>query len=279
MVLIIVGSTIILSVIAPANIENPNFKVVTKNIRPNKPYRIEGMPASVSTENLIIFIVLPGFEYSARYMAEPIPIGIEIARDTSTINRVFSSMGIIPWLLLLFGEVRKLQDELNHCRIEEEKEVYRILSMLTNLVESYKKEITTNIQVMSYYDFLFAKGRFSRSLEASPVRVNTCSRLDIRGARHPLIGKSAVPLDISIGDSYRTLVITGPNTGGKTVALKTIGLLTLMVQSGLHVPADPGSEFAVFTDILADIGDGQSIEQSLSTFSSHIRNIISIVED
>ncbi len=176
------------------------------------------------------------------------------------------------------SEVRKLQDELNHCRIEEEKEVYRILSMLTNLVESYKKEITTNIQVMSYYDFLFAKGRFSRSLEANPVRVNTCSRLDIRGARHPLIGKSAVPLDISIGDSYRTLVITGPNTGGKTVALKTIGLLTLMVQSGLHVPADPGSEFAVFTDILADIGDGQSIEQSLSTFSSHIRNIIGIVE-
>jgi DNA mismatch repair protein MutS2 len=175
-------------------------------------------------------------------------------------------------------EVRKLQDELNHCRIEEDKEVYNILSMLTNLVESYKKEITANIQVMSYYDFLFAKGRFSKSLEACPVSINTCGRLDIRGARHPLIGTSAVPLDISIGDSYRTLVITGPNTGGKTVALKTIGLLTLMVQSGLHVPADPGSEFAIFNDILADIGDGQSIEQSLSTFSSHIRNIISIIQ-
>ncbi|HNT02773.1 MAG TPA: hypothetical protein PKI50_03310, partial [Bacillota bacterium] len=89
------------------------------------------------------------------------------------------------------SEVRKLQDELNHCRIEEEKEVCRILSMLTNLAESYKKEITTNIQVMSYYDFLFAKGRFSRSLEANPVSVNTCGRLDICGARHPLIGKSA----------------------------------------------------------------------------------------
>jgi DNA mismatch repair protein MutS2 len=175
-------------------------------------------------------------------------------------------------------EVRKLQDELNHCRIEEDKEVYNILSMLTNLVESYKKEITANIQVMSYYDFLFAKGRFSKSLEACPVSINTCGRLDIRGARHPLIGTSAVPLDISIGDSYRTLVITGPNTGGKTVALKTIGLLTLMVQSGLHVPADPGSEFAIFNDILADIRDGQSIEQSLSTFSSHIRNIISIIQ-
>lgn len=175
-------------------------------------------------------------------------------------------------------EVRKLQDELNHCKIEEEKEVYKILSTLTNLVESYKKEITTNVQVMSYYDFLFAKGRFSRFLEAGPVSVNTCGRLDIRGARHPLIGTSAVPLDISIGDSYRTLVITGPNTGGKTVALKTVGLLSLMVQSGLHVPAEPGSEFTVFIDILADIGDGQSIEQSLSTFSSHIRNITSIIE-
>ena len=176
------------------------------------------------------------------------------------------------------SEVRKLQDELNQSRIEEDKEVYRILSMLTNLVETYKKEITTNIQVMSHYDFLFAKGRFSRSLEANPVDMNTCHRLNIRGAKHPLIGKSAVPLDLSIGEAYRTLVITGPNTGGKTVALKTVGLLTLMAQSGLHVPAEAGSEFAVFTDILADIGDGQSIEQSLSTFSSHIRNIISIIE-
>jgi MutS2 family protein len=175
-------------------------------------------------------------------------------------------------------EVRKLQNELNHCRVEEDKEVYKILSMLTNLVESYKKELTTNIQVMAYYDFLFAKGKFSRFLEANPVSINSCQRLNIHSARHPLIGKLAVPLDISIGDSYRTLIITGPNTGGKTVALKTIGLLTLMVQSGLHVPAEADSEFAIFTDILADIGDGQSIEQSLSTFSSHIRNIISIIE-
>lgn len=176
------------------------------------------------------------------------------------------------------AEVKRLHDELNHSKVEEDKEVYRILSMLTNLVESYKKEITANIQVMAYYDFLFAKARLSRSLEANPVRVNTVKRIDIRGARHPLIGRSAVPLDINIGDSYRTLVITGPNTGGKTVALKTIGLLTLMVQSGLHVPAEQDSEFAVFTDILADIGDGQSIEQSLSTFSAHIRNIISIID-
>lgn len=176
------------------------------------------------------------------------------------------------------AEIRKLQDELNHCKIEEEKEVYRILSYLTNLVESYKKELSTNIEVMANYDFIFAKAKFSRSLDANPVSINTSSRICIISAKHPLIGKNAVPLDISIGEEYRTLVITGPNTGGKTVALKTVGLLTLMVQCGLHVPAAAESEFAVFTEILVDIGDGQSIEQSLSTFSSHIRNIISIVE-
>lgn len=176
------------------------------------------------------------------------------------------------------AEIRKLHEELSHCRIDEEREVYRILSMLTALAEGYRRELTVNMEVMAYYDFLFAKARFSRCLEGRPVTVNTEQRLDIRGAKHPLIGKSAVPLDLKIGDSYRTLVITGPNTGGKTVALKTVGLLTLMVQSGLHVPVDDNSEFSVFTDILVDIGDGQSIEQSLSTFSSHIRNIISILE-
>lgn len=205
-----------------------------------------------------------------------IPIKREYRRNVE--GEVLDSSASGSTVFIEPSEVRKLQDELNHCRIEDDREVYRILSTLTNLVESCKKEITTNVQVMSYYDFLFAKGRFSRFLEANPVSINTSHRLDVRGARHPLIGKSAVPLDISIGDDYRTLVITGPNTGGKTVALKAVGLLTLMVQSGLHVPAEAGSEFAVFTDILADIGDGQSIEQSLSTFSSHIRNIISIIE-
>ncbi|KUO68089.1 MAG: hypothetical protein APF77_08465 [Clostridia bacterium BRH_c25] len=205
-----------------------------------------------------------------------IPVKREYRRNVE--GEVLDSSASGSTVFIEPSEVRKLHDELTHCRIEEDKEVYRILSMLTNLVESYRKEITVNVQVMAYYDFLFAKARFSRFLEANPVSVNTCHRLTVHGAKHPLIGKSSVPLDLSIGESYRTLVITGPNTGGKTVALKTIGLLTLMVQSGLHVPAEPASEFPIFTDILADIGDGQSIEQSLSTFSSHIRNIISIIE-
>lgn len=205
-----------------------------------------------------------------------IPVKKEYRRNVS--GEVLDSSASGSTVFIEPAEVRKLHDELNHNKIEEDKEVYRILSMLTNLVESYKKEITTNIQVMAYYDFLFAKARLSRSLQANPVKVNTGKHIDLHGARHPLIGKSAVPLDINIGESYRTLLITGPNTGGKTVALKTIGLLTLMVQSGLHVPAEQDSEFAIFTDILADIGDGQSIEQSLSTFSAHIRNIISIID-
>lgn len=175
------------------------------------------------------------------------------------------------------AEICRLQDDLNHCKMAEEQEEYRILSQLTGLVEAYHRELSINIEVMAHYDFLFAKAKYSRYIEGNPVGFNNKQLVSLTGAKHPLIGKQAVPLDFHIGDTYRTLVITGPNTGGKTVALKTVGLLALMAQCGLHIPADPDSETAVFTDILADIGDGQSIEQSLSTFSSHIKNIISIM--
>lgn len=175
------------------------------------------------------------------------------------------------------AEVRKAQDELNILRIEEDNEVYKILSTLTALVESYVRELSINIETFIYYDFLFAKGKFSKAIEGRGVKLNKNCYINIKNGRHPLLGRDAVPLNFSIGDEYRSLVITGPNTGGKTVVLKTVGLLTMMVQSGLHVPVEEGSEFAIFADVLADIGDGQSIEQSLSTFSSHIKNIISII--
>lgn len=175
------------------------------------------------------------------------------------------------------AEVKKAQDELNICRIEEEKEVYVILSTLTNMVESCERELTINIEAMVYYDFLFAKGKYSKAIDGRGVKFNTKNYINIKQGRHPLIGRGAVPLDFVIGEDYRAVVITGPNTGGKTVALKTVGLLTMMAQSGLHVSVEGNSEFAVFVDILADIGDGQSIEQSLSTFSSHIKNIINIL--
>jgi MutS2 family protein len=175
------------------------------------------------------------------------------------------------------AEVKKAQDELNILRIEEENEVYKILSTLTVLLEESIRELSINIETMSYYDFLFAKAKYSKSIYGREVKLNNRNYICINNGRHPLLGGNAVPLNFNIGEEYRSLLITGPNTGGKTVVLKTVGLLTMMVQSGLHVPVEDGSEFSVFADVLADIGDGQSIEQNLSTFSSHIKNIISII--
>lgn len=174
--------------------------------------------------------------------------------------------------------IARLQEELNILKMEEEKEVFRILSCLSEMVEACIREISINIEAFIQYDFIFAKAKYSKSLDCFPVKLNAHNKIKIKGGRHPLIGKDAVPLDFQIGEGYRALVITGPNTGGKTVALKTVGLLTLMAQSGLHAPVEEGSELAVFASILADIGDGQSIEQSLSTFSSHVKNISAIIE-
>lgn len=171
-----------------------------------------------------------------------------------------------------------LQDELYSLRIQEENEVHRILYYLTGMVGDKRREISINMEVMANYDFIFAKAKYSRTLEGCSVSLNDRYYVKIINGRHPLIESSPVPLNFNIGDEYRALVITGPNTGGKTVAIKTVGLLSMMVQSGLHVPVEEGSEFTVFKDILADIGDGQSIQESLSTFSSHIRNITSIID-
>lgn len=174
-------------------------------------------------------------------------------------------------------EIKKLQRELDALQVEEEKEVYKILCMLTAEVSKYEREISINIETMVYYDFLFAKGKYSKSIDGKSAVFNINNYINIKKGRHPLIGSKAIPLDFEIGTNYKSLVITGPNTGGKTVVLKTVGLLTMMALSGLHVPTEEESEFAIFLDILADIGDGQSIEQNLSTFSSHIKNIIHIL--
>lgn len=174
--------------------------------------------------------------------------------------------------------IRALKSELDLLKVEEEKEVFKILSFITGIADGYKKEILINIQTMAQYDFLFAKAKLANSMHAIRPSINLDHRITIREGRHPLIGQQAIPLDFSIGGDYRSLVITGPNTGGKTVVLKTVGLFCLMAQSGLHVPGAEGTEIGIFTDILADIGDGQSIQQSLSTFSSHIRNIVSILD-
>ncbi|WP_291560926.1 MULTISPECIES: endonuclease MutS2 [unclassified Clostridium] len=175
------------------------------------------------------------------------------------------------------AEVKKIQDELDFEKFEEEKEVYKILSNLTNFVCDNIKEIKVNIKVMSNYDYIFAKGKYSKAIEGRKVDFNNRNYINIKDAKHPLLGKDAVPLNFVVGEDYKGVIITGPNTGGKTVALKTVGLLTLMAQTGLHIPVAKGSEVGVFAEVLVDIGDGQSIEQNLSTFSSHIKNIISIL--
>jgi len=173
--------------------------------------------------------------------------------------------------------INRYQDELNQLKMDEENEIYQILYYLASLILEYEQEISITLETFIIYDTIFSKAKYSRSIDANPVKLNTKHYIHIVNGRHPLLGKEAIPLNFEIGSDYSALVITGPNTGGKTVALKTVALLTAMVQAGLHVPVDTNSEFAIYGDILADIGDGQSIEQSLSTFSSHIKKLIQIV--
>ncbi|OWA34309.1 DNA mismatch repair protein MutS [Saccharibacillus sp. O16] len=175
-------------------------------------------------------------------------------------------------------EIRQLHDELELLRAEESREEDKILSELTGLAEQFEQELKTNADLVGEYDFLFAKARYGLSLEAVNVKLNEQGRIMLRGARHPLMGAKMIPLNFELGRRFRMLIVTGPNTGGKTLALKTVGLLTLMAQSGLLIPVEEGGELSVFTGIEADIGDGQSIQQALSTFSAHIRRVKDILE-
>lgn len=176
------------------------------------------------------------------------------------------------------AELSGLQMELASLQAEESREEMKILGDLTSLAESYSREIALNTETVGVLDFLFAKAKYAAAIDGRSVHVNSNGKVKLQRARHPLMGPSMVPLDFSIGYNYSSLIITGPNTGGKTVALKTLGLLTLMVQSGLLVPVDERGEMAVYEQIAVDIGDGQSLEQALSTFSAHIRNMITILE-
>lgn len=175
-------------------------------------------------------------------------------------------------------EIRQFHDELEGLRAEESREEDKILSELTGLAEQFEQELKTNAELVGEYDFLFAKARYGLALEGVNVKLNEHGRIFLRGARHPLMGAKMIPLNFELGRDFRMLIVTGPNTGGKTLALKTVGLLTLMAQSGLLVPVEEGGELAVFTGIEADIGDGQSIQQALSTFSAHIRRVKDILE-
>ena len=175
--------------------------------------------------------------------------------------------------------VVELNNKLRELEVEEQLEIARILAELSSRVAEHYREIRSNLELLIKLDFIMAKGKLSCKMHASEPKIDTDGELRLISARHPLIEyKKAVPVDIRIGGDYRTLIITGPNTGGKTVSLKTAGLLVMMAQSGLHIPASHSSTLPIFGEVFADIGDEQSIEQSLSTFSSHMKNIVSIID-
>ena len=170
-----------------------------------------------------------------------------------------------------------LNNEISNLNIEENLEIERILQNLSGLLYLYTKELQQNVEIIGKLDFIFAKAHYSLDLHCSTPIINDEKYIDLKNARHPLIDQSVVvPSSIVLGKDFSCLVITGPNTGGKTVTLKTIGLLTAMACSGLNIPADESSSIFVFDNIFADIGDEQSISESLSTFSSHMSNIVNI---
>lgn len=173
--------------------------------------------------------------------------------------------------------IKDLTVEIIMLKSQEEEECYQILKALSDMILENINAIGDAIKVIGRYDFVFAKGQYSVSIGGNEIDIRDDEIIDLKNARHPMLGSEAVPLDINIGRDYRTLIITGPNTGGKTITLKTVGLIALMTQSGILPPVGKGSSISIFNKILVDIGDSQSIEQSLSTFSGHMKSLVDIV--
>lgn len=176
--------------------------------------------------------------------------------------------------------VVQANNQLREWRFKEEREIERILQRLSGMVAEHFEFIKENVSILAELDFIFAKAAYAHSIRATQPKLNSKGYIKLRRARHPLIPiKEVVPIELEMGKEYTSLIITGPNTGGKTVTLKTIGLHALMAASGLHIPADEECEMAIFSGIYADIGDEQSIEQNLSTFSGHMTNIVRILNE
>lgn len=176
--------------------------------------------------------------------------------------------------------VVNLNNSLRELELQEAEEIEKILADLSNLVAEHTEEISQDFMILAELDFIFAKGELARKMNAVEPEFHTDGIIHLRAARHPLLDpKHVVPIDLTLGKDYNLLIVTGPNTGGKTVSLKTCGLLSLMGQAGLHIPTKDRSQLSIFDDVFADIGDEQSIEQSLSTFSSHMTNIVHILRE
>ena len=207
-----------------------------------------------------------------------IPVKAEYRNQVSGMIHDQSSTG--STLFMEPMAVVKLNNDLKELYAKEQEEIQVILARLSEETAGYIEEIRTDYRCLTDLDFIFARGQLARSMNGSRPILTKEGRIHIRNGRHPLLdARKVMPITVTLGQDFSLLIITGPNTGGKTVSLKTVGLFTLMGQAGLHIPASDRSELAVFHQIYADIGDEQSIEQSLSTFSSHMTNIVSFLKD
>lgn len=206
-----------------------------------------------------------------------LPVKLEYKNQVSGMVHDQSSTG--STIFIEPSVVVSLNNTLRELEIKEQQEIEKILADLSAQAAEYIDAFATNLQILKKLDFIFAKGAYAKALSASMPIFNDNHYIHIKQGRHPLLDvKKVVPIDIYLGKDFNQLIITGPNTGGKTVTLKTVGLFTLMGQSGLHIPAFEGSSLGIFEEVYADIGDEQSIEQSLSTFSSHMTNIVNILK-
>ena len=240
---------------------------------------------SLIKEKLNSFLHKPSF---SKYIQEPIvtirndryviPIKEEYRSQIKGFIHDISNAG--STVFIEPTSVFELNNELNNLKFEEEIEIEKILKELSTLFYPYTEELKKDSELIGKLDFIFAKAKYSKSINGITPKVNSKKQINLINARHPLIAaKNVVPISINLGKDFSTLVITGPNAGGKTVSLKTVGLLELMACSGLNIPADEQSSIYVFDQVYADIGDNQSIADSLSTFSSHILNIVDIVNN
>ncbi|MFC2027192.1 endonuclease MutS2 [Chloroflexota bacterium] len=252
-----------------------NIRYQLKETRLQLLNRLENHVKTLGAQNLLQDTIIT--ERSGRYV---IPVKIEMQHEVQGIIHDVSNTGatvfIEPWAIVELG------NKLRQAALEEERELNRILTELSAEVGSNGTDIARNIDISAEIDLAIAKARYARAVNAcepliSPINSTVRYSLKLIEARHPLLKQQAVPISVEIGQDFSSLVITGPNTGGKTVTLKTIGLMVLMTQSGIPIPASEDSCLPVFDDVFADIGDEQSIEQTLSTFSWHMGNIVRII--